>query len=67
MGVLKRPKSCIVFDTNVKAILEFINKSKNRYDVYADSKGPSYVIKIEALRKSYVEFVRRGGHIQVYH
>jgi hypothetical protein len=34
------------------------------YDVYADSKGPSYVIKIEALRKSYVEFVRKGGHIR---
>ncbi|MDQ6866076.1 MAG: hypothetical protein M3044_19895, partial [Thermoproteota archaeon] len=51
-------------DKNVKAILEFINKSKYRYDVYADSKGPSYVIKIEALRKSYVEFVTRGGHIR---
>jgi hypothetical protein len=34
-------------DRNVKAILEFINKSKYRYDDYADSKGPSDVIKIE--------------------
>jgi hypothetical protein len=51
-------------DKNVKAILEFINKSKRRYDVYADSKGPSYVMEIEALKKSYVEFVRRGGQIR---
>jgi hypothetical protein len=51
-------------DKNVKAILEFMNKSKYRYDVYADSKGPFFVIKIEALRKAYVEFVRKGGHIR---
>jgi hypothetical protein len=51
-------------DKNTNAILEFINKSKYRYDVYADSKGPFYVIKIEALRNAYIEFVRRGGHIR---
>jgi hypothetical protein len=51
-------------DKNVKAILEFINKSKYRYDVYADSKGPFFVIKIEALKNAYIEFVRKGGHIR---
>jgi hypothetical protein len=51
-------------DKNTNAILEFINKSKYRYDVYADSKGPFYVIKIEALRNAYIEFVRKGGHIR---
>lgn len=51
-------------DKNVKAILEFMNKSKYRYDVYADSKCPFFVIKMEALRKAYVEFVRKGGHIR---
>ena len=51
-------------DKNVNAIVEFINSSKCRYDVCADSKGPSYVIKIDALRQSYIEFVRRGGHIR---
>lgn len=51
-------------DKNSNAIREFINNSKYRYDVYADSKGPSYVIKIEAIRKSYIEFVRGGGHIR---
>ena len=49
---------------NVNAIVEFINSSKCRYDVCADSKGPSYVIKIDALRHSYIEFVRRVGHIR---
>ena len=34
-------------DKNSNAITEFINNSKYRYDVYADSKGPSYVIKIK--------------------
>jgi hypothetical protein len=53
-------------DKNVKAILEFINKSKNRYDVYTDAKGPFFVIKTEALKNAYVEFVRKGGHI-LYH
>jgi hypothetical protein len=38
-------------DKNSNAIMEFINRSKYRYDVYADSKAPSYVIKIEVLRK----------------
>jgi hypothetical protein len=51
-------------DENISAIVEFINNSEYRYEVCADSKGPSYVIKIEALRKSYIEFVRRGGHIR---
>jgi hypothetical protein len=51
-------------DKNTNAILEFINNSKNRYDVYADSKGPFYVIKSDALRKAYIEFVRKGGHIR---
>ncbi|PWU79364.1 MAG: hypothetical protein DLM72_17800 [Candidatus Nitrosopolaris wilkensis] len=51
-------------DRNVNAILEFINNSEYRYDVYADSKCPPYVIKIEAIRKLYIEFVRRGGHIR---
>jgi hypothetical protein len=51
-------------DKNTNAILEFINKSKYRYDVYADSKGPFFVVKMEALRKAYIEFVRRGGHIR---
>jgi hypothetical protein len=51
-------------DKNTNAILEFINKSKYRYDVYADSKGPFYVIKIEALRNAYIDFVRKGGHIR---
>jgi len=51
-------------DKNSNAITEFINNSKYRYDVYADSKGPSYVIKIEAIKKSYIKFVRGGGHIR---
>jgi hypothetical protein len=51
-------------DKNVKAILEFINKTKKRYDVYADSKGPEYVIRIDSLRKGYIEFKKRGGHIR---
>jgi hypothetical protein len=51
-------------DKNSNAIMEFIHRSKYRYDVYADSKAPSYVIKIEALRKSYIEFASKGGHIR---
>jgi hypothetical protein len=38
-------------DKNIHAIIDFVNGSKHRYDVYADSKCPLYVIKIEALRK----------------
>jgi hypothetical protein len=51
-------------DKNTTAILEFINKSKYRYDVYANSTGPFYVIKIEALKNAYIEFVKKGGHIR---
>lgn len=51
-------------DKNSNTITEFINNSKYRYDVYADSKAPSYVIKIEAIWKSYIEFARKGGHIR---
>jgi hypothetical protein len=51
-------------DKNSNAITEFINNSKYRYDVYADSKAPSYVIKIDAIWKSYIEFARRGGRIR---
>ena len=51
-------------DKKTTAILEFINKSKYRYDVYADSTGPFYVIKIEALKNAYIEFVKKGGHIR---
>jgi hypothetical protein len=45
-------------DKNVKAILEFINKTKKRYDVYADSKGPEYVIRIDSLRKDILNLKR---------
>ena len=54
-------------DKNVNAILEFINKSKYRYDVYADSKGPFYVIKIEALRKRIYRICKEGWSYTIYH
>jgi hypothetical protein len=63
-GGFERTEVLYGIDKNTNAILEFINRSKYRYDVYADSKGPFYVIKIEALRKAYIEFVRKGGHIR---
>lgn len=43
-------------DKNINAIIDFVNGSKHRYNVYADSKGPLYVTKIEALRKAYIKF-----------
>jgi hypothetical protein len=49
---------------NAKVIIDFIKNSKYRYDVCGDSTVPSLVIKTEALRKSYVEFVARVGHIR---
>jgi two-component system sensor histidine kinase VicK len=51
-------------DENANVIIDFINNSKYRYDVCADSTVPSLIIKYETLRKSYVEFVTRGGHIR---
>ncbi len=51
-------------DKIINAIIDFVNGSKHRYDVYADSKGPLYVTKIEALRKAYIKFVSRGGQIR---
>jgi hypothetical protein len=51
-------------DENAKVIIDFIKNSKHRYDVCGDSTVPSLVIKTEALRKSYVEFVARAGHIR---
>lgn len=39
-----------VDETN-KAILEFINKTKYRYDVYADSTTPSFIFNDEDIRR----------------
>jgi hypothetical protein len=63
-GCFERTELLCGIEKNASAITDFISNSNYRYDVYADSKGPSLVIKIEAIRKSYVEFVRRGGHIR---
>ena len=51
-------------DENAKVIIDFIKNTKHRYDVCADSTVPSLIIKTGALRKSYVEFVARAGHIR---
>jgi hypothetical protein len=63
-GRFERTELLCGIEKNANAIMDFINNSNYRYDVYADSKGPSLVIKIEAIRKSYIEFVRRGGRIR---
>jgi hypothetical protein len=51
-------------DENAKVIIDFIKNTKHSYDVCADSTVPSLIIKTGALRKSYVEFVARAGHIR---
>jgi hypothetical protein len=48
----------------VNAIVKFIDKTKNRYDVYADSSGPSVMIGNKKLAKKFFEFKNRGGNIR---
>ena len=51
-------------EKNANAITDFINNSNHSYNAYTDSKGPALVIKIKRIRESYIEFVKRGGHIR---
>ena len=40
-------------DDTTKAIVKFIDKTKHRYNVYADSKTPSFVMNNEDIRTKF--------------
>ena len=48
----------------VYAFMKFIDKTKNRYDVYSDSSGPSLIIGNDKLTNKFFEFKNRGGSIR---
>jgi hypothetical protein len=52
-------------DDTTKAIVKFIDKTKHRYNVYADSKTPSFVMNNEDIRTKFFEFKnKKGGYIR---
>jgi hypothetical protein len=52
-------------EDTTKAIVKFIDKTKHRYNVYADSKTPSFVMNNEDIRTKFFEFKnKRGGYIR---
>jgi len=52
-------------DATTKAIVKFIDKTKHRYNVYADSKTPSFVMNNEDIRTKFFQFKnKRGGYIR---
>jgi len=52
-------------DETTNAIVKFIDKTKHRYNVYADSKTPSFVMNNEDIRMKFFEFKnKKGGYIR---
>jgi hypothetical protein len=52
-------------EDTTKAIVKFIDKTNLRYNVYADSKTPSFVMNNEDIRTKFFEFKnKRGGYIR---
>jgi hypothetical protein len=52
-------------DAATRAIVEFIEKSKHSYNVYADSKTPSFVMNNDNIRAKFFEFKnKKHGYIR---
>ena len=52
-------------EETTNAIVKFIDKTKHRYNVYADSKTPSFVMNNEDIRTKFFEFKnKKGGYIR---
>jgi hypothetical protein len=55
---------CNIEETN-KAILEFIDKTVQRYDICADSRTPSFVFNNNEIRKRFLDFKdKKKGNIR---
>jgi len=53
------------FDETINAIMEFIDKTRRRYDVYADSNTPSFIMNNEGIRRKFIDFKnQKGGYIR---
>jgi hypothetical protein len=48
-------------DETTRAILKFIDKTKHRYDVYADSNTPSFIFNNVDIRRKFIEFKNKKG------
>ncbi len=48
-------------DQTTEAILKFIDKTRQRYDVYADSNTPSFIFNNEDIRRKFIEFKKKKG------
>jgi hypothetical protein len=52
-------------EETTNAIVKFIDKTEHRYNVYADSKTPSFVMNNEDIRTKFFEFKnKKGGYIR---
>lgn len=46
--------------------IKFMEKAKNKMDIFFDAKAPSIVIEIEAYGKAYADLRKRGGKIRAF-
>lgn len=46
--------------------LKFMEKAKNKMDIFFDAKAPSIVIEVEAYKRAYEDLRKRGGIIRAF-
>lgn len=46
--------------------LKFMEKAKNKMDIFFDAKAPSIVIEVEAYKRAYEDLRNRGGKIRAF-